>query len=358
MKKIALALVPLILFGCGGPENIVDSSYTAPVPEPVVLGDWEAEDSKSKFNFDERSKGKRRFQLSQSEKHNSLFGICSSLEQFGCRIEGRGADKIDGFIGYLDSESPVKEDRFYRYYRLILQNGDIYYLQSSKVHKGDILDSSLSLVDLDKKDEYTSRIGKPIKYGSKIIVKDVTMEGRLIYLELSTGEKVYVDDLEERVDLLKKIVPPERFDLAFPVSKDIYADYDEFERRWWLIPRLRFEMPAYFYAGVKRDGTKWLRATFRYHGSGWIFFDNAAVISGDLRYERDFSISEGTRDNDTNGVYESADIKVTNKEVKLFESMSKHGAKVRLSGKYQDTSEITEEQRVMLENLYKLYQLI
>lgn len=370
MKKTIIALFTILLLGCGGPENIMDQPRTYAVSEPEAFSSksdepihqtalQKSEGKKNIFNFDVMSKGKRKFQIDKSEKYGKIFGICDDYEGIICSTAGESANKIDGAIGYLDSATPVHKTTYNRFYRLVLENGDIYYLELSRVYDDkDILGSALSLIDLDLKNKYQNKVGQPIKDGSSIIVNSVSVDGRLIYLDLSTGEKVHVDDLENRIGLLDKIISSDKFDQAFPVSKDIYAPYDDFEQRWWLIPRLRHKMPAYFYAGVKKDGSKWLRTIFRYHGSNWIFFDKVSVISGDARYDRSFNSLETDRDNDESGVYESVDIAVTEKEAALFESISKHGAKVRLSGKYQDTSELTEEQRVMLNNLYELYKLI
>ena len=155
-------------------------------------------------------------------------------------------------------------------------------------------------------------------------------------------------------------------------EEKIYKKYDEFKNITWYQHSSLFshynsliglKSPINVYYGIQNKGDsveKTLRCKFVYVGSSWIFFDTVTIINsnGGKKLWTLKTYDKITNVNTTElltEVYESCDIFLAESDAQeLYNIVSKSGkVKLRLSGKYYEDNEISEEQKTAIKSMIK-----
>ena len=100
------------------------------------------------------------------------------------------------------------------------------------------------------------------------------------------------------------------------------------------------------YIGQK-DGSVWMRLYMSYEGDDWIFFKNAYLSYDGKTLEIPFNDYEDKEsENDGGSVWEWIDLSIDESTIGFMEKMAKSpNAKMRLSGKYTKTRNLTTNER-------------
>ncbi len=101
------------------------------------------------------------------------------------------------------------------------------------------------------------------------------------------------------------------------------------------------------YAGYSEGSSPWLRLTMSYAGDDWIFFKTAQLsFDGDTRTFPFNDYTEKKSDNSGGEVWEWIDISISQAEIDwLRKFANSKNAKMRLSGKYTKTRNLTPAER-------------
>ncbi len=101
------------------------------------------------------------------------------------------------------------------------------------------------------------------------------------------------------------------------------------------------------YAGYSKGSSPWLRLTMSYAGDDWIFFKTAQLsFDGDTRTFPFDDYTEKKSDNSGGEVWEWIDISISQAEIDwLRKFANSKNAKMRLSGKYTETRNLTSAER-------------
>ena len=142
------------------------------------------------------------------------------------------------------------------------------------------------------------------------------------------------------------------------------TEEDSFEEISWYYPK---SYPQYInkrsfvlpYMG-SQGGKLWLRLKFNYYGEDWIFYKEATIkIDGDT-YSYTFDYFDMVRDNHRSKVWETADISVSNEDIKTLEKIANSkSAVVRFYGDeyyYDLTISATDKQGIA--NLLTAYEYL
>jgi hypothetical protein len=109
----------------------------------------------------------------------------------------------------------------------------------------------------------------------------------------------------------QKMTPEETAKAIAPILKNFKEKKDKIEKvSFYTAPNTNiFDDHLSTYLVVSDTGQTLLRVQVAFHGATWIFWDKLKVMSDDvISYEKNFSHSEVSRDNNTAGVFESVDI--------------------------------------------------
>jgi hypothetical protein len=100
------------------------------------------------------------------------------------------------------------------------------------------------------------------------------------------------------------------------------------------------------YIGKEKTGEPWLRLKMSYQGSDWIFFERAYISYEGNTVEIKFDEYRDKKSDNDSGVWEWIDVRVTSDILKFLEDFAQsQDAKMRLSGKYTKTRNLTKNER-------------
>lgn len=99
--------------------------------------------------------------------------------------------------------------------------------------------------------------------------------------------------------------------------------------------------------GKRKDQAPWLNLMLSYTGEDWIFFTEAYLsYDGNTRQIFFDKYDDKKSDNGSGGVWEWIHVKIEKEDLEWFKSFANSKtAKMRLSGKYQKTRELTSQER-------------
>lgn len=305
--------------------------------------------------FQEASKGKRIFLVGGPiSDGNTIYDFCDSFDELIC---SKKLDKYQGLKGFIVEPDPVFSDKYYYGYNVVLETGEKLVLKLSNATKGrDPIDAALFLVDVEKVAEAQSLKGKYVLDGLAVTFENQSSSRGLLIYTLSNGEAITKDELDQRIHYLKDEVLEAKRNDAFDALSNLSLKFDDFEQIWWVKPKSHSEMSLYPYFGKDKE-SKWLRFTAKYKGSDWIFFEKISIISAEDRYDNTFKRFDVSRDNGGGKVWEWIDISATSKEISILETLSRNPGKIRFSGKYVYTNDISPEYSLEINSLMKLFEL-
>lgn len=310
---------------------------------------------KVSFDFNNAAKDKRVFIVGgKIGENNKLYDFCDTFQQLVCE---RPLNIYQGKKGYLVETKPYIQDQYDHGYHVVLENNERLILKISNVYANkDPLESSLHLIDAKKISAIDKEIDKPLLDGLSTKIINATTSGGLVMVKLSNSETMTIGELNEKIEFLRQHIHKKDRDIAFNKLNLIDLKYDAFEKRWWLKPKSYSIFQLYPYFGITSKA-KSIRLVAFYEGYDWIFFNQISVISGDIRYSKYFKEYTVERDNANNKVWEWIDIKADQKERQLINSISANLGKIKFSGKYESTFDITSVQGDEFKNIIELYEL-
>lgn len=115
------------------------------------------------------------------------------------------------------------------------------------------------------------------------------------------------------------------------------------------------------YIGVRDSGSKWMRLKMSYYGDGWIFFNRAFLSFEGNTMEVLFSDYNDKKTEVGNGgkVWEWIDISASKTQIEFLKNLAESkDAKMRLSGKYSKTRDLTYNERRGLQLIVKAYEML
>lgn len=319
---------------------------------------YETKKTEKNFDFEVASLGKKKFIIGGpigKDGNNKLYNFCDRFEQLIC---SRQLDKYTGKRGFIVESEPFTSDRFYFGYHVILEDGEELVLKLSNVYKDkDPIEAALHLIDAERLEKAESMIGESLTEGLSVTVTGQSSYGGLIYLLLSNGEKLTQNELNNRIQFINENIPIAERNSVFLELKNIKLKYDDFEELWWVKPKSFSDMPVYSYFG-KQGSNKWMRIVASYEGYDWIFFDRISILSNSQRYDKSFNHYDVERDNGSGKVWEWVDISTTEKEMFILDTLRSHQGKIRFSGKYDSTKEISKAHSLELNSIFTVYKAI
>lgn len=336
---------------------------TNPTKEPGVVSKTvssthEIEKKEGNFDYETASLGKKKFVVGGpigKDGKNKLYDFCDTFEQLIC---SRPLDKYTGKRGFIVESEPYISDRYYFGYHVILDDGEELVLKLSNAYKDkDPIEAALHLIDAERFEKAKSLTGENLAEGLAVTVTNHSSSGGLISLLLSNGEKISQNELNKRIQFINENIPVASRNMVFLELKNINLKYDDFEERWWVKPKSFSDMPVYSYFGIK-GSDKWMRLVATYEGYDWVFFERISIISNSQRYDKSFNHYDVKRDNGSGKVWEWVDISATEKEVSILEALRAHQGKIRFSGKYDSTKEISKDQSLELNSIFVVYRAI
>ena len=100
------------------------------------------------------------------------------------------------------------------------------------------------------------------------------------------------------------------------------------------------------YIGQRKTGDPWLRIKMSYYGEDWIFFEKAYISYEGNTMEIKFDRYKDKESDNSSNVWEWIDVSVTSKTLKFLGNFAEStDAKMRLSGKYTKTRNLTNDER-------------
>ena len=133
--------------------------------------------------------------------------------------------------------------------------------------------------------------------------------------------------------------------------KQLKTKYDDVEGITWYKQRYFTHHTnsnrVSIYAGYIKGSSPWLRLTMSYDGEDWIFFKTAQLsFDGDTRTFPFDDYTEKKSDNGGGEVWEWMDISISQADIDwLRKFANSKNAKMRLSGKYTETRNLTSDER-------------
>ncbi len=324
----------------------------------LVLMGCQTSPQKNKMSpelFAQLSEGKRVFMIGGAiSSGDELYGLCDSFYQSIC---SKRLDDYSGIKGFMYSSKPSFEDNYYVGYIVAMETDEKLVLKLSKVYKDkDPIESSLFLLDYEKYKMTSASLGSPLMDGLSVKMNSTQLYGGSIKVNLSNGETLSKNELDERLQYLQSYVGVKDRDAAFAQFQYLNMRFDDFEKQWWIKPKSNQELNVYPYFGSKIS-SKWLRFKAMYTGYDWIFFESIKIISNSNTYERKYSYSDITKNNAGGKVWEYVDISMGELESKIIDDLSNGGGKVRFSGKYSSTKEISISQAREIKAVLELYKV-
>lgn len=305
--------------------------------------------------FAQISEGKRVFMVGGAiSSGNELYGLCDNFYQSIC---SKSLNDYSGVKGFMYSSKPSFEDNYYIGYIVAMETDEKLVLKLSKIYKDkDPIESSLFLLDYENYKTTSDSLGRPLMDGLSVKMNNAQLYGGSIKVNLSNGETLSKKELDERLLYLQSYIGVKDRDAAFALFQHLNIRFDDFEKQWWIKPKSNQEMNVYPYFGSKIS-SKWLRFKAMYTGYDWIFFESIKIISNSNTYERKYAYSDITKDNAGGKVWEYVDISMGKLEREIVDALSKGGGKVRFSGKYSSTKEISVSQSREIKAVLELYKV-
>ena len=306
------------------------------------------------FNFEESSKGKPLFIIEErtDSRYDTLFHVCESFDKMVC---SRKLSDYSGKIGYLESTEPFTSDRFNSGYKLVFQNGERLIL---KARKGkDPIESTLYFANYSDLLESKKLQSKPLLDNLDVTISSTHIKYGTVKYLLSNGEEIGKVELDNRISFIEKNIKLAHRSEAFTHLKNLNIRYDDFEDTWWVQCNGNLNMALRPYIGIKGKNN-WLRYVAMYEGGSWVFFDTFTIKSGDTKLTKKVKSYEVTRDNGSGKVWEIYDAPVDKGIKNILKSLSKNSGKIRFSGKYTSTSDITSDDKAKIESLISLNNIL
>lgn len=352
--RFRIFILLAVLAGCTATNPTKESGFSS---EPAS-SKYKAEKTERDFDFDAASLGKRKFVVGGpigKDGNNKLYDFCDSFDQSIC---SRRLDKYTGKKGFIVESEPFISDRFYFGYHVVLEDGEELVLKLSNVYKDkDPIEAALHLISAESFEKAKALQGASLIEGLSVTVTGQSFSGGLISILLSNGEKISQNELNKRIQFINENIPVAERNMVFSEMKNINLKYDDFEERWWVKPKSFSDMPVYSYFG-KKGSDKWIRFVANFEGYDWVFFDRISIVSNSQRYDKSFSHYDVKRDNGSGKVWEWIDIPATEKEESILEALSSHQGKIRFSGKYESTKDISKEQSMELKSIHAVYKAV
>lgn len=167
----------------------------------------------------------------------------------------------------------------------------------------------------------------------------VLFVGVFVYQCTSQSSKTSVAEkpAEVAVSSKPKMSPEETEKAIAPILKNFKLSRDKIEKvSFFTAPNTNiFDDHLSTYLVVSDTGRALLRVQIAYHGDTWIFWEKFKVMADDaIAYERDFSHSQVSRDNNTAGVFENIDIAANEIDVASLRTIANSKkSTIRLSGR-------------------------
>lgn len=167
----------------------------------------------------------------------------------------------------------------------------------------------------------------------------VLFVGVVVYQCTSQSSRTSVADkpAEVAVPSKPKMTPEQAAKAVAPIVKDFKLNRDKIEKvSFYTAPNTNiYDDHLSTYLVVDDTGHALLRVQVAFHGDTWIFWDKFKVMSDDsISYERDFSHSQISRDNNTAGVFENIDIPANEIDLASLRTIANSKkSTIRLSGR-------------------------
>lgn len=296
-----------------------------------------------------------------SEKSEGLqkYGIdnfCEAPGQSMCkRLDYDDYAKMKGIIV---GDEPAKKDLTYEWWRVRLENDEIYYLKLYKPKGKPPIEASREIMSLAKYEKGTDVVGSPIVEGSPVKIARFESEMGRYYFSFAE-EGLTEEEFQIAQRLLKAFTDRSQDEKIVKILTDLQMKHDKFEDITVLSPapyRFRDQdlRPTIELRIVVSKNKPTIYERIMYSGNDWLFVNRYTILAGEERYES--PAQQFKRDHSSGTVWEWEMIEVDAKQRRLLEAIiNDPEASIRFHGKqYYSDHEFTSAEKKAISDMLTL----